>query len=237
MRLHADFSQTVIIYPKDAQWVQSPNAEVSRMMLDRIGEEQARATSLVKFAAQSTFPEHTHPLGEEVLVLSGVFTENTTQHYPAGWYMRNPHQSAHQVSSESGCLIFVKLMQMTEDELTPTRINTRDPQHWLWQDDQYICPLFSAKHERTYLIRLSAQQQLSEQSDQGIEILILSGELVPHCEHFATGTWLRLAANRAMQLFAGASGASLYIKSGHLQHAIHVWGSHTSSEIGSFKQQ
>ena len=55
------------------------------MMLDRIGAEKARATSIVEFAAKSQFPEHSHPLCEEVLVLIGTFTENEDQHYLAGW--------------------------------------------------------------------------------------------------------------------------------------------------------
>ena len=84
------------------------------MMLDRIGNEKARATSLVKYAPESAFPEHQHPLGEEVLILSGIFTENAEDDYPAGWNLRNPHNSTHRVSSKAGCLIFVKLMQMIQ---------------------------------------------------------------------------------------------------------------------------
>ena len=48
MFIHADFSQPVIIKPEDYHWVKSPGGEVDRMMLDRIGDEKARATSLVK---------------------------------------------------------------------------------------------------------------------------------------------------------------------------------------------
>ncbi|MDQ6191113.1 cupin domain-containing protein [Klebsiella pneumoniae] len=40
-------------------------------MLDRIGGEQARATSLVRYLPQTSFPEHQHPGGEEILVLEG----------------------------------------------------------------------------------------------------------------------------------------------------------------------
>ncbi len=47
----------------------SKEVKVDRMMLDRIGHEKARATSLVKYAPESAFPEHQHPLGEEVLIL------------------------------------------------------------------------------------------------------------------------------------------------------------------------
>ncbi|MCL6239918.1 cupin domain-containing protein [Acinetobacter sp. ANC 7086] len=129
MHLHADFSKPIIITPQDYHWVKSPGGQVNRMMLDRIGAEKARATSVVEFSPQTPFTEHTHPLGEEVLVLTGTFTENEDQHYLAGWYMRNPHQSSHRVSSEMGCQIFVKLIQMTEHEVTPTRINTHDSKH------------------------------------------------------------------------------------------------------------
>lgn len=223
MRIHADFSQTAIITPEHYQWVKSPGGEVKRMMLDRIGEEKARATSIVEFAENSEFPEHAHPLGEEVLVLSGTFTENQDEHYPVGWYMRNPHQSAHQVSSKNGCKIFVKLMQMTEDELQPTRINTHDPKNWLWCQERYICPLYEAKFEKTFLEQLKPQQMLSESYAKGIEIFILSGELQCNESVYPTGTWLRLAQDNILKLYATITGARLYVKTGHLQHAMEVW--------------
>nr|WP_257231660.1 cupin domain-containing protein [Acinetobacter sp. YH12023] len=136
MHLHADFSKPIIITPQDYHWVKSPGGEVNGMMLDQIGADKACTTSIVEFAAKSQFPEHSHPLGEEVLVLTGTFTENEDQDSPAGWYIRNPHQSVHRVSSEMGCHIFVKLMQMTEDEVMPTRINTHDATHWYIKQDR-----------------------------------------------------------------------------------------------------
>ena len=45
MRLNADFDQRVVVTPEAYRWVDSPMAGVERMMLDRIGEEVARATS------------------------------------------------------------------------------------------------------------------------------------------------------------------------------------------------
>jgi anti-sigma factor ChrR (cupin superfamily) len=41
-------------------------------MLDRIGAEKARATSIVRYAPASVFPRHLHPGGEEILVLDGT---------------------------------------------------------------------------------------------------------------------------------------------------------------------
>lgn len=224
MHLHADFSKAIIITPQDYQWITSPRGEVNRMMLERIGVEKARATSLVEFLPQSKFPEHVHPLGEEVLVLSGIFTEDEEQHYPEGWYMLNPHQSAHQVSSYMGCKIFVKLMQMTEHELEPTRINTQDPENWLFTQGRTLCPLFESKFERTFLETLDVNQHFSETQQHSIEILIISGELFSGSTLYPSGTWIRLPQYSAMPLYAATSGATIYVKMGHLQHAIDTWG-------------
>lgn len=223
MRIHADFSQQITITPQDYQWLKSPSGEVNRMMLDRIGQEKARATSIVEFTPHSKFPKHIHSLGEEVLVISGIFTEDDDQHYPAGWYLRNPHQSAHQVFSEVGCQIFVKLMQMTESELTPTRINTYDPKNWISIQDRHLCPLFESEFEKTFLEKLDAHQSFSESLAKGTEILVISGEISMDSNIYPVGTWLRLPQKSNFQLKATVAGSTIYVKSGHLQHAIDVW--------------
>jgi anti-sigma factor ChrR (cupin superfamily) len=87
--------------------VASPQAGVERVMLDRVGEEKARATSLVRYAPRSEFPPHAHPGGEEILVLEGVF-EDEHGAYPAGTWMRSPHLSTHHPFSTNGCTIWVK---------------------------------------------------------------------------------------------------------------------------------
>ena len=75
MRLNADFEERVVIRPDDYQWIDSPVAGIERMMLDRIGDEIARATSLVRYAPNSDFPSHRHGGGEEILVLEGEFAD------------------------------------------------------------------------------------------------------------------------------------------------------------------
>ena len=74
----------------------------------------ARATSVVRFAAGSRFPRHEHALGEELLVLRGEFSDEAIT--PAGTYVRNPPGSAHVPSSETGCVLFVKLRQFHPED-------------------------------------------------------------------------------------------------------------------------
>ena len=120
MELNADFSQRVAVHAARLPWVASPIAGVDRRMLDRIGEEVARATSIVRYAPASRFSAHTHGGGEEFLVLDGVFQDEHGD-YPAGSYVRNPPTSRHTPGSASGCILFVKLWQFDLEDRTKVR--------------------------------------------------------------------------------------------------------------------
>ena len=96
---------------------------VERRMLDRIGDEVARATSIVRYAANSRFSPHVHDEGEEFLVLEGVFQDEHGD-FPAGTYVRNPPQSRHTPGSEPGCVLFVKLRQFDPADRTQVRLDT-----------------------------------------------------------------------------------------------------------------
>ena len=86
-KLRADFSERFVVTPEDYDWVDSPMPGVERMMLDRIGDEVARATSIVRYAANSEFSAHSHGGGEEFLVLEGLFGDEHGD-YPVGTYMQ-----------------------------------------------------------------------------------------------------------------------------------------------------
>ena len=108
--VHADFSRAVWLNRDDGAWVASPQGVVERLMLDRVGDEVAVATSLVRYAPDSRFPAHDHALGEEYVVLEGEFGDEHGR-YPAGCYVRNPAGTHHTPFSDPGCVIFVKLRQ------------------------------------------------------------------------------------------------------------------------------
>src|SRR5690348_9352525 len=82
-RLNADFRARAVMRAADAVWTPSPAPGVTRRMLDRIGGEVARATSIVRYAPGSRFPVHRHDGGEEFFVLEGVFSDAAGD-YPAG---------------------------------------------------------------------------------------------------------------------------------------------------------
>ncbi len=75
IELNADFTKRVVVHGAAIPWQASPIPGVERRMLDRIGAEVARATSIVRYAPNSRFSPHTHGGGEEFLVLAGVFQD------------------------------------------------------------------------------------------------------------------------------------------------------------------
>ena len=89
MNLNADFTKRVVVHAASLDWKASPMPGVERRMLDRIGDEVARATSIVRYAPESHFSPHVHGGGEEFLVLEGVFQDEHGD-FPAGYYVRNP---------------------------------------------------------------------------------------------------------------------------------------------------
>lgn len=215
MLINADFSQRVIVTPEQYRWVASPQAGVERVMLDRVGEEKARATSIVRYAPGASFPHHPHLGGEEILVLSGTFSEEE-EDYPAGWYLRNPPGSSHEPYSDEGALIFVKLGQMRLAETRHMRINTHDASSWKNQDGRKICPLFTNNTEQVCLQGLAPGEILVTDTTGGAELLVLVGGIIAADQLYDRGSWLRLHAGDSLQIAAGQQGATLYIKTGHL---------------------
>src|SRR5690554_8141222 len=92
--LNMDFSKRVVIRTQEQDWGPSPAAGVERKPLAREEAERGHATSVLRYAPGASFSRHEHPLGEEILVLDGVFSDETG-HYPAGTYVLNPPDSGH----------------------------------------------------------------------------------------------------------------------------------------------
>jgi ChrR Cupin-like domain len=217
MALNADFSRRASVHAARLAWAPSPIAGVERRMLDRIGDEVARATSIVRYAPGSRFSAHTHGGGEEFLVLEGVFQDEHGD-YPVGSYVRNPPASSHTPGSQPGCVIFVKLRQFDPDDRTHVLIETERRPFRTSPDRPgvEILPLHRDRREDVRLERWAADWRIELEAPNGIEVLVLDGSFVEGGEEFAPQSWLRLPPRSTLRADAGADGCRLWIKSGHL---------------------
>ena len=73
MDVRPNLDQTVFQDVAEFEWRGAPRPGVERVMLDRVGDEVAVATSIVRYAPGASFDSHTHVLGEEFIVLDGEF--------------------------------------------------------------------------------------------------------------------------------------------------------------------
>ena len=215
MRINADFSRQVIIESSKSDWIRSPESGVERIMLDRIGDEVARATSIVRYAPESSFSSHEHAKGEEFLVLDGVFSDEHGD-YGAGTYVRNPPGSGHKPFSKNGCRILVKLRQFDPDDLAQVVIDTNESGLWkkTASGDVDVLPLHSFKSESVQMSRIPSGSKHSL-PDDGCEVFVVSGTIIFDDRELPAGSWLRFPALHEVELIA-SSGVVLWTKHGHL---------------------
>jgi anti-sigma factor ChrR (cupin superfamily) len=217
-QLRADFSTRAVITPNDYVWDASPTTGVDRVKFDRVGDEIARATSLVKYAPRQTFPEHRHDGGEEILVLDGVFIDEYGT-YPAGTYIRNPIGTSHRPEAgPDGALLFVKLHQFQRHDDQSIRVQTREaPWHPGLVDGLTVLPLHQHQTEHVALVHWTPNTQFNTHTHfGGEEIFVIEGTF--HDEHgsYPKGSWLRSPHLSTHTPFTQSDGALIYVKTGHL---------------------
>lgn len=189
--LNMDFSQRVVIDTQQQPWLPSPMAGVWRKPLAREEAEQGHATSLVRYDPGSHFSSHSHPAGEEILVLEGTFSDQFGDFGP-GSYFRNPPGTEHAPFSEQGCTLLVKLHQFIEGDNAQLNINTRHSDWLPGQGRLQVMPLHSFEQEQVALVRWPAGERFqSHRHFGGEEIFVISGEFCDEFGRYPAGSWIR----------------------------------------------
>lgn len=219
MKINAHFDQKVIEHTTQMPWSPSPMPGVSRRMLDRIGEEVARATSIVRYDPGSKFSSHVHSGGEEFIVLDGVFQDEHGD-FPAGTYVRNPVNTEHTPASEPGCVIFVKLWQFDPSETEILRVDMNSVQLHSDPDRTGVSTgqLFSDSRETVKIEQWEPETEVSLLHPGGMELLVIDGSFTQGDEELTKHAWLRLPKDRPLTIKTGIHGSRVWIKTGHLDY-------------------
>lgn len=187
------------------------------------------------------FPKHTHIGGEEFLVLEGTFHDQYGS-FPTGSYVRNPIGTEHAPWVEDdGCTIMVKLLQM--DDPTSAALQLDTPLHIQWetakteigQSVEYGTVAQIYTNDRTgeiveiCWIDPNSMLPADIKCIGGEELFLISGslELVDQSngtnETYHKWGWMRFPPKTTEEtwperqpLVAGATGAVVYRKTGHL---------------------
>ncbi len=215
--LNMDFGIQKAIDTGQAEWVPSPHAGVWRKPLAREEAERGHATSIVRYDPGASFASHDHPLGEEILVLEGVFSDESGD-YPAGTYFRNPEGFRHAPFSREGCEILVKLHQFRPGDDKHVCVNTHEGNWIAGEGNLMVLPLHEFQGEVVALEKWPAGEVPEPHHHPGgEEIYVMSGEFVDEQGRYPAGTWLRSPHNSRHQPYV-EQDTLIWVKTGHLPH-------------------
>lgn len=217
--LHTDPQLRSVVHTGAMAWAASPSPTVWRKRLEHVGPVEAgRVTSLVRFNPGASFPEHPHPDGEEILVLSGSFCDHTGRYGP-GSFLVNPEGFSHAPFTDEGCTLFVKLRQLPGQGRQRLALDTAGLP---WQDGgtpgRRIKPLYRQDGfpEEVRLVELDAGVTVPHHDHPGgEEVFVLDGDINDADGRYPAGTWFRLPAGSAHAPWT-ESGCRLYVRVGHL---------------------
>lgn len=215
--LNMEMDKPALIQTAEIDWQASPREGVWRKPLAREDAERGHATSMVRFDAGSRFTEHGHPLGEEVLVLDGVFSDHTGD-FVKGSYFRNPPGFSHAPFSVEGCTLFVKLHQFLPDDKHRVCINYLDEtgcQQWQNFGDCQSLLLHEFDRETVRLVRSFSNPVSWTIDDDGAELLVVEGGVGQSGISYSAGAWLRNPPASTNVITLGVDSL-LWIKTGHL---------------------
>jgi anti-sigma factor ChrR (cupin superfamily) len=216
MELNSDFTERALVHTSQVDWAPSPKVGVERRMLDRLGDELARATTIVRFAPDSSFSMHRHDGGEEFLVLEGVFSDEHGDFGP-GYYMRNPVGTAHTPFTRKGCTILVKLWQFQDGDVEPVKIDTLNtPFSPGLVPGLSVLPLHQYKNESAALVRWQPDTRFNRHTHfGGEEIYVIKGTFEDEHGTYPQGSWIRSPHLSVHTPFSN-EGCLIYVKVGHL---------------------
>jgi anti-sigma factor ChrR (cupin superfamily) len=213
--LNMDFTQRVVIDSSQLEWLASPRQGVWRRPLAREEAERGHATSVVRYEAGARFSDHGHPLGEEILVLDGTFSDETGD-YPAGTYFRNPEGFRHAPFSTEGCLLLVKLHQFQALDSAQVCIDSNVATWRPGQGRLKVLPLHQFEAESVALVRWPAGESFHRHVHPGgEEIFVISGELIDEQGRYPAGTWMR-SPHMSEHTPRVEQETLLWVKVGHL---------------------
>ncbi len=213
--INMNFSQRQVIDTAAMNWQRSPALGIWRKPLERENKESGHTTSVVRYESGAGFPEHPHPMGEEIFVLEGVFSDESGDYGP-GSYIRNPLSSRHQPFSKAGCTIFVKLNQFDARDLKFVRLDTLTQP---WQPGiggLQVMRLHSFEHEHVALVKWPAKERFQmHRHFGGEEIFVLSGAFRDEHGVYPAGTWIRSPHGSTHCPFVEEE-TIIWVKTGHL---------------------
>ncbi|MCG6932700.1 MAG: cupin domain-containing protein [Gallionella sp.] len=216
MNIDQDLSQRIVIQPADLPWVAASGAGVRYRWLEGAADSAARATAIVELEPGTTIANCTEQLGEEIVVLAGVLSDEYGS-YSKGSYIKNPPGSSHACESASGCTLFVKRHHLdAEDDRRIVVDSAAMPWYQGLVDGLAVMPLSEFGTQHTALVRWAPGTRFNPHRHYGgEEIYVLDGVFEDEYGRYPAGSWLR-SPHLSAHCPYSIEGCTIFVKTGHL---------------------
>lgn len=216
MKFNDDILQRAVLHSPALPWVDSSQPGIQSKLLEDRADEASRLTAIVRHGANTRPEIHTHPLGQEILVLDGAY-EDDAGSYGAGTYIRNPPGSSHTACSSTGCTLFVKNNYLAPEDNQRTIIDTRNAD---WFEGLVtgltVLPLAESGTRHAAIVRWAPKTKFNPHRHYGgEEILVLEGVFEDEYGRYPAGTWMRSPHMSAHHPFS-VDGCLILVMTGHL---------------------
>ena len=216
MQINANFSERAVVRPGDLDWVPSPMAGVERQMLDRIGGEVARATSIVRYAAKSDFSPHEHGGGRGI-------PGSGRRLLGRAWRLsaRNLRPQSHRIAPHAlqrGGLHDLRQAASVRPRGSGAEGLPHAQAAFLpgLVSGLSVLPLHSHGTENVALVRWEPGTTFNRHRHWGgEEIFVLEGTFQDEGGAYPTGSWLR-SPHLSEHTPYSETGCLIYVKTGHL---------------------
>jgi len=212
--INANFSVPVTVETKILNWQVLSGAGIKQQCLERLSGNKSRLSSLAQFPAGRAFKKFGHKGGEELLVLSGIFSDADGD-YGAGCYVRNPPGTYHQPFTRDGCTVLFKLGQFQPMDRKRLVINTRGTaSKWQHAGEPGVSrqELHHFAEEEVSLHRIHPECWVTfKLQSQGLEVFVCEGPVSESGNLYSAGSWMRYPAGSKVKI-SSKGGACLYVK-------------------------
>jgi len=228
--INGDLKSFCVVDTEHMDWTPSPSGTVWRKRVHLVGPaESGQVTSVVRYDRNSSFPEHDHPAGEEILVLDGIFSDQQGD-WPAGTFLLNPEGFRHAPFSQDGCVLFVKLRQYPGLDRRHIAIDTNSVP---WQKSRVKNLSRKTLYEQKGYSDSVELQRWEAGADsgtiaypEGAELFVIEGAFSDENGSFGKGHWLRFPPGASHRLHSDA-GCTMYVKKAGLKYLAPGSGSGT----------
>lgn len=215
-QLNIDFERVVVVNTEELPWLPMTGEGVTQRLLEKIGTDICRTTTIIRCLAGSPIPAHALDQGEEIIVLEGEYTDELGV-YPAGSYIKNSKGAQRTSITKIGCVLFVKQGHLQQDDTERVVVDVANSD---WRQGLVaglsVMPLSEFKGEHNALVRWQPGTVFTAHRHWGgEEIYVIEGVFEDEFGRYPKGTWVR---NPHLSQHAPFSreGCTIFVKVGHL---------------------